>query len=413
MINKKLINFLFFFSVSLPTFAQKDGYKFYTNLDSIKKSGFYNIVLSPAINAKLKTDYSDVRIINNANKWVPHVFHSPVNEISRNAIQFNLKFSLQESNKTKTTIIINATKPINNIELLIKNTSVQKFCTLSGSNDNNNWFIISDSILLNPIPSEKSTVSNLKINFVESNYTNFKLVIYNRNKDPYNVLAILQNATTIGFFSNFIDSSWRNPVTTLVQKDSGKFSYIKINQQKTFHFNEINIKAEGIKYYNRNVDLYISDNKTNSFTIPGRFIQSFSIANNSKLELKLPTQNAPTFYLTIHNEDNPALQINEVNTILSYRYITAYLEKDNDYKLIMGNEQATLPNYDITKDYPNVKDSVTLVNTGKIFAYKNIEDIKTDSFTNSKWIIWAAIIFTLLILLFLTKSMITEVNKEN
>lgn len=413
MINKKLINFLFFFSVSLPTFAQKDGYKFYTNLDSIKKSGFYNIVLSPAINAKLKTDYSDVRIINNANKWVPHVFHSPVNEISRNAIQFNLKFSLQESNKTKTTIIINATKPINNIELLIKNTSVQKFCTLSGSNDNNNWFIISDSILLNPIPSEKSTVSNLKINFVESNYTNFKMVIYNRNKDPYNVLAILQNATTIGFFSNFIDSSWRNPVTTLVQKDSGKFSYIKINQQKTFHFNEINIKAEGIKYYNRNVDLYISDNKTNSFTIPGRFIQSFSIANNSKLELKLPTQNAPTFYLTIHNEDNPALQINEVNTILSYRYITAYLEKDNDYKLIMGNEQATLPNYDITKDYPNVKDSVTLVNTGKIFAYKNIEEIKTDSFTNSKWIIWAAIIFTLLILLFLTKSMITEVNKEN
>jgi len=413
MINKKLINFLFFFSVSLPTFAQKDGYKFYTNLDSIKKSGFYNIVLSPAINAKLKTDYSDVRIINNANKWVPHVFHSPVNEISRNAIQFNLKFSLQESNKTKTTIIINATKPINNIELLIKNTSVQKFCTLSGSNDNNNWFIISDSILLNPIPSEKSTVSNLKINFVESNYTNFKLVIYNRNKDPYNVLAILQNATTIGFFNNFIDSSWRNPVTTLVQKDSGKFSYIKINQQKTFHFNEINIKAEGIKYYNRNVDLYISDNKTNSFTIPGRFIQSFSIANNSKLELKLPTQNAPTFYLTIHNEDNPALQINEVNTILSYRYITAYLEKDNDYKLIMGNEQATLPNYDITKDYPNVKDSVTLVNTGKIFAYKNIEEIKTDSFTNSKWIIWAAIIFTLLILLFLTKSMITEVNKEN
>lgn len=413
MINKKLINFLFFFSVSLPTFAQKDGYKFYTNLDSIKKSGFYNIVLSPAINAKLKTDYSDVRIINNANKWVPHVFHSPVNEISRNAIQFNLKFSLQESNKTKTTIIINATKPINNIELLIKNTSVQKFCTLSGSNDNNNWFIISDSILLNPIPSEKSTVSNLKINFVESNYSNFKLVIYNRNKDPYNVLAILQNATTIGFFSNFIDSSWRNPVTTLVQKDSGKFSYIKINQQKTFHFNEINIKAEGIKYYNRNVDLYISDNKTNSFTIPGRFIQSFSIANNSKLELKLPTQNAPTFYLTIHNEDNPALQINEVNTILSYRYITAYLEKDNDYKLIMGNEQATLPNYDITKDYPNVKDSVTVVNTGKIFAYKNIEEIKTDSFTNSKWIIWAAIIFTLLILLFLTKSMITEVNKEN
>ena len=412
MITKKLIKFLFFIAISLPTFAQKEGYKFYTNLDTIKKSGFYNIVLSPAINANLKTDYSDVRIINNANKWIPHVFHLPANEISRDAIQFDLKFNLQESNKINTTIIINATKPINNIELLIKNTSVQKFCTLSGSNDNNNWFVISDSILLNPIPSEKSTESNLKINFPESNYRNLKLVINNRNKDPYNVLAVSQNATAIGFYNNFIDSSWRNPVTTLFQKDSGKYSYIRVNQQKTFHFNEININAEGIKYYKREVDLYIADNTTNSFAKPGKLVESFSISNNSNLNFKLPIQNASTIYLIIKNEDNPFLQISEVNTGLSYRYITAYLKKDNDYKLIMGNQQATIPNYDITKDYPNVKDSVPLVNTGNIFAFKNIDVVKTDSIINSKWIIWVTIIFTLLILLFFTKSMMKEVNKK-
>lgn len=56
---KNLISFLFFILTSLTAFAQTAGYNFYSNLDSIKSSGFYNIVLSPQINAHLKTDYSD------------------------------------------------------------------------------------------------------------------------------------------------------------------------------------------------------------------------------------------------------------------------------------------------------------------------------------------------------------------
>ncbi len=412
MMKKKLINLLLFSILFISVKAQTEGYSYYSTIDSVKTSGFYNIVLAPPINAHLKTDYSDVRIIDNKNKWVPHIFHSPLNELSREVVMLDLKFTIPESNKINTVILMEAAQPLNNINIFIKNTEVQKFCTLSGSNDKQNWFVISDSILLAPHPTEKNTESNLKIDFPRSNYSNLKLVINNRNKDPFDVIGISTNTIATDFlFTNFSDSLLQNQPTVLLQKNSGKNSYIRIIQQQKFHFNKMNINAEGLKYFSRQADLYVAENNNNSFSNPGKFIQSFTISNNSALLFNLPLLNADTFYLVIHNEDNPPLKISKVGTSVSYRYITAYLENDKGYKLILDNAAAVLPNYDITKDYPTTKDSVSILGIGNIIAFENKEKAKNKT-SNKQWLIWLAIITALCLLLIFTKTMLKEVNKK-
>lgn len=409
---KKLISLLLFSILFISVKAQTEGYRFYSTIDSVKTSGFYNIVLAPPINAHLKTDYSDVRILDNKNKWVPHVFHSPLNEMNREVVMLDLKFTIPESNKINTVLLMEAAQPLNNINILIKNTEVQKFCTLSGSNDKQNWFVISDSILLAPHPTEINTESNLKIDFPRSNYSNLKLVINNRNKDPFDIIGISTNTIATGFlFTNFSDSLLQNHPTVLLQKDSGKNSYIRIIQQQKFHFNKMNINAEGLKYFSRQADLYVAENNSNSFSNPGKFIQSFTISNNSALQFNLPLLNADTFYLVIHNEDNPPLKISKVGTSVSYRYITAYLENDKGYKLILDNAAAVLPNYDITKDYPTIKDSVSILGIGNIIAFESKEKTKNKT-PNKQWLIWIAIIAALGLLLFFTKTMLKEVNKK-
>lgn len=410
---KRLINFLFCILLLNNCFAQTEGYHFYSNFDTVKTSGFYNIVLTPQINAHVKTDYSDVRIINDKNRWVPHIFHVPLNEMSREVVTTNLKFSVAESNKLSTIIIIDAAHQLNNINVLIKNTAVQKFGTLSGSNNKQNWFLIRDSILLTPHATEKNTESILNINFPQINYSYLKLVINNRNKDPFSVGEVDTKETSTGFlYSNFSDSIIKNPAVILMQKDSGKQSFIKIIQTKKFHFTQINIKAEGLKYYNREVDLYVAEDNNSNFLNPGKFIQSFIISNNSTLPFNLPLQNANIFYLIIKNEDNPALKIKEATTGIGYRYITAYLEKNNTYKIILDNIKAVAPNYDITKDYPTIKDTVSLLSIGNIFAYENKEVTKNNSTNKKTWLIWLTVIVTLIVLLFLTITMLKEVNKK-
>ena len=175
---KKWISVLLFCVITVCCQAQTAGYKFYSKLDSITTSGFYNIALIPEINAHLKTDYSDVRIINDSGKWVPHVLHFPVSEIATDAILWKLKFVVTENSKANTALLIDqGSGIISNLNVDIKNTVAERFCTLSGSDDKTNWFVINDSILLRPIVADTKTTSALRIDFPPSKYKYFKIVI--------------------------------------------------------------------------------------------------------------------------------------------------------------------------------------------------------------------------------------------
>jgi hypothetical protein len=408
---RKLINIFVCCTISICSKAQTEGFKYYAQLDSIKTSEFYNIALTPTLNAHLKTDYSDIRIINLASKWVPHALHAPAYEISGTAANVELKYEQIENNKTNTTLILNAVTALKNIEITIRNTAAERYCSLSGSDDNKNWFVINDSILISPIPTETKSINTFEINFPLNNYKYYKLNIKNSNKDPYEINKITSNSLIIES-EKIKNKIIKNPTPSIFQKDSGKISYIKVMQQHPYHFDGFYLKLSGVKYYSRNIDFFIPTNTNHSFSNPGKLLQSYTIFNNSNLNFQLPLIKDSVFYLLINNEDNLPLKVNEAGTSLNERFITAYLEKDNQYKLIWGNENATAPIYDIEKLNIKLKDSATYLNINNIevFPQQTIADTKNNS--NNKWIIWVALVAGLSILLILTKKMIKEVDKK-
>jgi hypothetical protein len=409
---RKWINIFVCCTISICCNAQVEGYKFYAALDSIKASGFYNIVLSPEVNAHLKTDYSDVRVVNGAGKWVPHAMHVPAYEITSHSANWDLKYSVLENNKVNSIFIINGKdRKLNNIELSIRNSSAERYCSISGSDDNLNWFVINDSILINPIPSDTKSKNTFDIDFPLNNYNFYRLVIFNSNKDPYDVDGITSIAKIEdpGVFKSKV---LVNPSSVISQKDSNKISYVKITRQRPYHFDGFNIKVSGVKYYSRNADIFIPTNINHSFSNPGKLLQSFTISNNSNLSFRLPIINDSVFYLLVHNEDNLPLQINEVNTTLNEHILKTYLEAGNGYRLIMGNEKAVEPIYDFTKLNFSFRDTATFLTIKNISAFPQQEIKENKKATNNKWIIWAALIIGLAILLLLTKKMIKEVDKK-
>jgi hypothetical protein len=409
MMRKKWINLFVFSLITVCSTAQTKGYKFYSPLDSVKESGFYNIALTPAVNAHLKKDYSDVRIVNNVGRWVPHIFHHPSAEKTNHAAIMDLKFTITENTKVNTVLVIQSLQNvISNIGLVINNTAAERFCALSGSNDSKNWFVINDSILVNPIPDEATTKKIFRINFPTSNYRFFKIIIKNNNKDPFDIKNVIQESSAI---INNENKLIPNPATVILQKDSGKISYLKITQQQPYHFDNISIKISGVKYFYRKVDVYIPFADNHSFANPGQLLQTFTISNNSTLQFKIPISNAKFFYLLINNEDNLPLTVSEVNTTNSYHYITAYLEKGDSYKLILDNPVAVTPNYDLTNLNKTIPDSAAFLTAGKVMAFKQNE-ITAAPAKNNKWLLWAALIAALFILLLFTQKMIKEVNKR-
>ena len=169
---KKLFSLLLLFAGFLiKTDGQTEGWHYQASIDSVKESGFYNLFLTPQINANLKTDYSDLRIINESGKWVPHLLRHLTGEHIDDMVILDLQIVKKETNTPITEIIVkNNDSVISNLVLFLNNTVAERFCSVSGSYDQKSWFTINDSILIKPENSFEKDNSIFYINFPPSGY---------------------------------------------------------------------------------------------------------------------------------------------------------------------------------------------------------------------------------------------------
>ncbi|MEP6676266.1 MAG: hypothetical protein ABJA78_13975 [Ferruginibacter sp.] len=409
---KRSYSFLFFCLICFCCKSQTAGFGYYADLDSVKTSGFYNIKLTPELNAHLKTDYSDLRIVNDSGKWVPHILTDLSKNTSCEWLTQELEIIKKEDNPFSSKIIArNKWKAISALTISARNTDASRSFSLTGSDDLINWFVISDSIRLDLSAAvEEKYQRSLKIKIPICDYKYFGININNSGKAPIDIISIAGIVPCGQFFHDDPGNpDLDNPTCSIFQKDSGKISYIRITQPEAYHFNHISLKVGGVKYFGRNVDLYIPENNSGSFSNPGTLIQSIAISNNSLLRFNLPTTNAVVFYLLIHNEDNPSLKVDAVITSADADAMITYLEKDLHYRLIMENPAAVIPHYDLKgPDFKNADSSISL-GLSKIIPFtKSI--LPEAKARESRWLIWIAIGAALLILLVFTYRILKEVN---
>ncbi|MBS1511115.1 MAG: hypothetical protein JST86_09755 [Bacteroidetes bacterium] len=411
MMRKKWISSLIGCFLYLMAAAQTAGYRFYAPFDTIRASGFYNILLTPEIKSYLKTDFSDVRIVNDTGRWIPHVLYHPKIEPSIEYTINPLRFTIEENSTQRSTIVAENFKPmINNLGLVIRNTVAERYCQLSGSDDKIKWFTISDSITMQKDSYIDSSISLYRINFPNSRYNYFRILINNKNKDPYNFEGVVQTDTLLAGNHNMAKEI-PNPGCSISQKDSGDISFIKITQQRPYHIDQLRLVCNGVKYFSRRVEVYIPVDSNHSYSNPGQLVHTFtddSYYNNNIVSI--PVFNAPVFYLYIYNEDNPPLKVDSVITASAYNFITAYIEKGNNFRLLLSNSAAASPKYDLAVNMK--KDSLPFIATGKIYPLTESPAKATTSGENKKFILWSAIIAVLFLLLLFTQKMLKEVNKQ-
>ena len=116
------------------------------------------------------------------------------------------------------------------------------------------------------------------------------------------------------------------------------------------------------------------------------------------------------FYIKIYNDDNPSLKVENVVTFVNPQVVTAYFERENNYKLFLGWEFASSPNYDLTeKDLP-LKEIISPVSIDKLVSVKT--PIQTITKDNSQDIIWISIAIAAIVLAFFTYRLITDMNRS-
>ncbi|RYD90379.1 MAG: hypothetical protein EOP54_24055, partial [Sphingobacteriales bacterium] len=330
---KRGINILFAFLFCIPAYAQVTGYGFYSEIGAPVKPGFYSIRLTPALTPFIKTDYSDVRIVDTAGKWIPHIINSNSHQQVTGESLYKMEFEAVEDAAKNTVLMITASDSTAScIGLDIANTLARRFCSVAGSNDQQQWFSISDSIMLSPADRVGDDPEPFKIYFPVSRYKYYRITIYNSGKDPFQVTAvysIMLNTQTLN--AAFIN----NPPPSISQKDSGNVTIVKITQSQAYHFDQLEIKISGATYFNRKAMLYGEEENGNSSRVTMK--EPMIISNNSRLKWPVTLNKSQHLYLHIYNEDNPPLTVTSATTALQEKFIMAFLDTGNSYRLIMNN----------------------------------------------------------------------------
>jgi hypothetical protein len=289
----------------------------------------------------------------------------------------------------------------------ITNAAAERMASLSGSQDNKNWFIIADSLLVsNPIEYNKD--ENLKlITIPPTQYAFYKLTIRNDRKDPLNILDI---SSPISVVPDSESQSIQNPSPGFSRIDSGKFTLLKITHDRPYQFDQFQLTVSRPALYERTARVFteVKPGMMNTWESPA--LAEVRLSPENANHPSVPPTKSKTFYILIANQDNPPLEISAVNTLQRSKQAIAYLEKDKSYHLLLENPKAEQPDYDLKLFDKKIPDKPLILQAGQLVAV-SIPTIEPPTRPNDWWI-WATIGGVILVLGYLTWSLTRDMNKK-
>jgi hypothetical protein len=376
-------------------FAQQT-FKYQAILPKVDSDGFYKISLKPVLVARSKG--TDIRITDQDGKFIPYL---PGNQLPvRGEKEFIIFPKSPASKETDTaTIFIVENKghyTIDQLLLKIKRTDVLRAVDLSGSDDLKHWYAIKEDILLNRLEA-----GNPLLRFPPSAYRYFKIQNNHKHKEPIDIVeaGINRSQITPAKYS-------RVPVNSFSQKDSAKITRLTIQFNEPFVINKISLNIDGPKLYKRNLRVYQYDHDD-------KVLFTYAMISSAEPAVIYCENKTGKLEIEILNEDNPPLKIKGIDVYQTEQSIISYLEKGRQYQILLGDNNAVTPNYDLKFFTDSLHKQLPEIQHGAIAANPLYQAKQVKAATGIPvWVIWLAIIAALAVLGLLTAKMAQEIGKR-
>lgn len=409
---RRIINSAFCLLLVAATGTAKAQHTHKASIDSVKDEGFYRITLNSSLTQYLKTDFSDLRILDRKGQQVPYMIERNIRRNSSTGFQSLeiLENKITDSGNSLLILKNNGNDSLNHIQLQMKNAAVSRTASLSGSNDKSKWFIIDNQLRISHTPGTNTDDMVQELQIPKSHYTFYKLEIDNRRNDPYQITAA---GYLKDYVTNYSVPEIVNPMPLVEQTDSGRQSILHIQWDQAFHHDRFLFQATGTKFFDRNIVIYKAKIDTVPNSGPGDIIGHFSLLSGPERQIIfIPRIKATQFYFIIRNGDNPPLNITDLNSRQEKISIVTYLQKDSSYQLLVGNPLANAPDYEMERFRDSIPSEIQQLTYGEPVAYNNIASIEKPSEKTRAWL-WPVIFAVLLLLGGLSYRLIKDMKKAS
>lgn len=407
----KLNKFIFLLFIANLSFGQ---YQTTGKIKPVSQNGLHEIVLSPAIRSYSKQDLSDIRLFDAKGNEVPYFIQTSKN-VSSNTFEEYTIVSKTVSPKKNTSIVIAIppNKNNNQLSLYIANSDAAKKYSISGSDDQKEWFGISNSQTLSDLNSTSETSVVKTISYPLNKYHYLKIDFDDKKTLPVNVLKV-------GNFNSQLQKSILSEIipqkTATTENHTKKETQIHVVFDAPQVINSISFEISKPTYYNRKAIVYKKvrrEIKRKSAEFDEE-IASFELNSNAKNSFTISEIFEKEFFIKIENHDNQPLSISKIKYDQKPIAIVADLNSNETYILKTGNKTLTEPEYDLSDFKNNIA-----VNLPQTVVYdiqqksKVTHQTEHKSFWQQPWFMWLCILLGGVTILFFTTSLVKDLKRKN
>ncbi len=389
-------------------------YKTTAKIDIVKENGLHKIILPAEIRSFSNEDLSDFRIIDAKGTEVPYYILQENNGTMSSSFSEFKVISKTIIPKKKTSIIFENSKgSINEIVLSIANSDITKSYSISGSNNQKEWFgLVNNSQLLGL--EDSNTTSVLKtIVLPLSSYPYLKIDFDDKKTLPINILKI-------GSIINKSSSPTLEEVpvtsTRILQIPAEKKTRIYISFNHPQIVNQISFDITSPNLFQRNARIYVTKKRPNNQKggpIP-EIILDLELNSKQKNSFTIPQLFQKEFYIEIENKDNQTLNFGKIRFFQNPISVIADLKVNENYTIQTGNRKLRSPEYDlenfkniITNNLPEAKIYDIKQATSKEISCRN------KSFWQQSLFMWLCIGLGGIAIAYFTTSLVKDMKNNS
>ena len=385
------------------SWAQLETFDYKQELEGISGQ-WHKLDLPNSVFAKIASDLSDLRIYGvreNDTLEAPYIINIASGRQIKKDVAFTLINSTSNQNGHYFTYKIPTNEAINEIWLDFENKNFDWHVELEGSQDQNEWFTILEDYRLLSIKTEQTDYSFTNLNFAESQYTYYRLLIRSSKKPNLLSAKINLDDRTAPHYNDY-------PVTfmNIEQKAKNTIIDIDLKQRLPLSYLKLGVSDE-IDYYRPISIQYVADSVETEKGLKYSYanITNGTLTSLEKKGFQFETILAQKLRVTIENDDNEPLQI-ENAVAKGYKHeLVARFTEPATYYLVYGNDQMRKPYYDLVQAATIIPDGLSTLTLGRAqqIPKKTVRSV-SPLFENKLWL-WGIMGVVILVLGWFTFQM--------
>jgi hypothetical protein len=358
-------------------------------------NGMQALPVAPDLKNIASTDFSDVRMFDKDSIEVPYFI---VNESFDYALTSFREYevidkSVGKHEYTSLTVVNPKKEAMQNIVFCTANSDAVKRCDIVGSDDNKQWFSISDHIYIHHLLNSRSVDTYMTLYFPIVNYKYIKILIDDRYTLPYNIKKA-------GYFEGSINAGKMNsvkPASFQYSSDKAhKASHATFKFEYSTIIDNVTFKIKSPNYYKRTASFFIRRTrkiKTREEEYKDVLFE-FELNSDTQNSFNLAGFRQKEFEMEVLNEDNQPLDFDSIEFKQLQTYLVADFKAGGIYTLYAGNKKLSPPVYDIEHFRNKITQFLPTLSVGPLNALPvklpPIEPVKR-SMWQEPWFMWMCI----------------------